>query len=111
MAIRRGSIVDPMGNGAMWRKPRRLKRWADPVISPDRKSLWVRIETESGLSGDIDIPLTQIGGMVAFMASIANYPVGGQADPDAPLRLSAASQEPAPIPIVGARLAVGRDTS
>ena len=94
----------------MWRKPRRLKRWADPVISPDRKSLWVRIETESGLSGDIDIPLSEIGGMVAFLASIANYPVSEPGDLNA-LLSPPASQAPAPIPILGARLTAGRDAS
>jgi hypothetical protein len=86
--------------------PMRVDRWSDPAVSPDRKNLWVKIASENGGSADIEIPLTQIGDAVCFLASVANQIVSEMQDQvEIPPQMAT---HWAPIPVVGAGLGLGR---
>jgi hypothetical protein len=91
----------------MQRTPKRVERWADPAISPDRKSLWIRVEMEDGDSDDLEIPLQQIGDTVSFFVSVANHIVTELED-EVELPSQTASPDWAPIPVVGVGLGIGR---
>jgi hypothetical protein len=86
--------------------PMRVDRWSDPAVSPDRKNLWAKIASEDGGSADIEIPLTQIGDAVCFLASVANQIVSEMQDQVEMPPQTAIHW--APIPVVGVGLGLGR---
>ncbi len=89
------------------RKPKRLKRWSDPAISPDGKHLWVQIEAEDGETADLEIPFEEIGDHVQFLVSVANFIGEHREEQDEP-PVPMTRQEYSPIPVVGVGVALGR---
>ena len=88
------------------RSPRRLAAWSDPALSPDGKNLWVRAETEDGAAFDLEMPLGQIGDLVSFFTSVANFLVRNRADQYGE-QLRTSSAHWARIPVVGLGLGLG----
>ncbi len=67
----------------------------------------MRIETEDGGSFDLEMPLGQIGDLVSFFTSIADFVVRQRQDEGEP-QPQMSSGHWAPIPVVGVGLGTGR---
>lgn len=91
------------------REPKQLLRLADPMISPDGLSLWVRAETATGESLDLAIPFSELGDTVQFLVTCANFALShsNQAD-EQTTTTGMQKHEWAPIPARGFGLGTGR---
>lgn len=90
------------------RDPKQLARLADPVVSTDGASLWVRAETTTGESLDLAIPFSELGDTVQFLVGCAEFVVQHSNQADEPVPLGLQKHDWAPIPTRGIGLGSGR---
>jgi hypothetical protein len=90
------------------RNPKQMLQLADARVSPDGKSLWVRVETVSLESLDLAIPFAELGDTVQFLVSCANFVVQHSDQADEPAPVGMQRHHWAPIPIRGIGLGTGR---
>ena len=62
-----------MSSNTKMRHPHRLITLDNPIISHDNKHVAVEIKTEDADPLDAEIPLSEIGTIVEFLVSIADY--------------------------------------
>jgi hypothetical protein len=86
----------------------RIKAWSSPFLSADRKSLWIKADTDDGDSAEIDLPFDLVAQLV-FAAALAGQTASKEADEDPNDRPDYSGEEWDAIPVRGLALSFGRN--
>jgi hypothetical protein len=89
------------------RNPKQLLRMEDAIVSPDGKSLWVKIITD-GQTLDVAIPFDELGDTVQFLVTCAAFVISHSDQADNPTPTGMQKNHWAPIPTRGVGLGLGR---